>query len=330
MSNIGNFGWLFIAAMIVLPVPGTFVINAESSRSPDESGPSPASGSYVLVPDDQVAIRGLGIQELDGRPARVDMRGIIDVPLVGHVNAGGLTVQQLETTLQQELKKYVIDPKITVTVIEYHRDVISIFGAVNRPGVYQIPGDRTLVQVLSDAQGLAATAGNSIHITREKTWGPLPLPDCALDPAGRFYTATVNTRKLLEAQLPDSKLPIKPGDVISIPIAEMVYVVGAVHRSGGFILSEGKAISVLQALAMAEGLDKGSSAKNAKIIRHSQSTSRAELAADLGKILSGKSPDVPLQPNDILFVPRSATKTASLRAAEAAIQIGTGLAVYRY
>lgn len=291
--------------------------------------PSTAPNSYVLAPDDQVAIRGLGVQELDGRAAKVDLLGDIDVPLVGHVKAAGLTVQALEAELERQLKRYVVEPKVSVTVIEYHRDLISIFGAVNRPGVYQISGERTLIQVLSDAQGLATTAGNSIHITRDKSWGPIPLPDCALDSTGRFYTATVNTKQLMEMRLPDAKIAIKPNDVISVPVAQMVYVVGAVHKSGGFILNEGKTISVLEALSMAEGLDRESSPNNAKVIRRSQNSNRAEIPTDLNKILSGRSPDIPLQPNDILFVPKSAAKSAGLRAVEAAIQIGTGIAIYR-
>src|SRR3954452_14769413 len=167
--RIGDFRARLVDALAALLFLGICVTSANSTDISNDSVPSPPSPVYVLAPDDQVAIRGLGIQELEGRPARVDMRGIIDVPLIGHMKAGGLTVQQLETTLEQELKRYVLDPKITVTVVEYHRNVISIFGAVNRPGVYQISTERTLVQVLSDAQGLAANAGNSIHITREKS-----------------------------------------------------------------------------------------------------------------------------------------------------------------
>jgi polysaccharide biosynthesis/export protein len=291
---------------------------------------SGAASTYLLCPDDQVVIRALGVQELDGRPAKVDVLGAIDVPLTGNVKAAGLTVQELETRLEQDLKRYVVNPKVTVTLSEYHRDVVSILGAVSKPGVYQLSGVRTLVQVLSDAQGLTATAGNVIHITRDKAWGPIPLPDCTLDSSRRFYIATVSIKQLMDMRVPDAKIVIKPNDVLSIPVAETIYVVGAVRKSGGFILSEGKSITVLQAVSMAEGLDKGSAAGRAKIIRHAQSGDRAEIPTDLNKILSGHSPDVPLQPDDILFVPSSAAKQAGIRAMEAAIQITTGLAIYRY
>jgi polysaccharide biosynthesis/export protein len=303
--------------------------SATPQTAPATSG---ESANYVLGPDDQIIIRAVGIDEFnsqgDGKPAQIDMRGYVDVPIVGHVKAAGLRVQELEAAIREDLRKYVRDPHVTVTVAEYKSEPVSIVGSVTQPGVYHLSGQNTLVQVLSQAQGLSENASNKINITRDKAQGPIPLPGCAEDSTGKYYTASVNTKLLLDARDPSANIKVKPNDVIAVPKAEMVYVVGAVNKSGAFVLNERESISVLQALSMAEGLGKAPSTGNAKIIRRGENNQRIEIPADVKKILSGKAPDMPLYANDILFIPTSAAKSVSLRALEAAIQVGTGLAIY--
>jgi polysaccharide export outer membrane protein len=118
-------------------------------------------------------------------------------------------------------------------------------------------------------------------------------------------------------------------DVITVPKAELVYVVGCVKKSGGFTLGEHEQISVLQALSLAEGLDHGASTKKARLLRQEgPGKERKEMAINLKPILNGSAPDVPLHANDILFIPTSTAKLATLRGVEAAIGMGT-MAVYR-
>jgi polysaccharide export outer membrane protein len=309
------------------PSPGP----AAPVKTPDGSPAVESTPNYVLGPGDQIIIRAVGVEEFSDKTDTklIDMRGYVDVPIAGHVKAAGLSVQQLEDLIANQLRKYVRDPQITVTVTEFKSQPVSVVGSVLQPGVYKLTGQNTLVQVLSQAQGLAEDAGNKINVTREKTQGRIPLPGCAEDTTGQYYTATVDTKLLLDAKQPSANIVIKPNDVLSIPKAEMVYVVGAVNKSGAFVLSERQSMSVLQAVSMAAGLEKTSSAGHAKIIRRGENNQRIEIPADLTKILAGKSPDLQLYANDILFVPNSMPKSASLKALEAAIQVGTGLAIYR-
>jgi polysaccharide export outer membrane protein len=311
------------------------VWNKPTKPLPASANPSASVDSatnYILGPEDQVVIRAVGVDEFndkgDNKPAQIDMRGYVDVPIVGYVKAAGLTVQELEAAIKQELHKFVRNPQITVTVAEYKSQPVSIIGSVQQPGVYHLSGQNTLVQVMSQAQGLTEDASNKITITREKAQGPIPLPGCTEDSTGKFYTAIVNTKLLLDARDPSANIKIKPNDVISVPKAEMVYVVGAVNKSGGFILSERESISVLQAVSMAEGLQRTSAAGRGKIIRRGQNNQRIEIAADVKKILAGRASDLPLYANDILFIPSSLPKSATLRSLEAAIQVGTGMAIY--
>ena len=145
---------------------------------------------------------------------------------------------------------------VTVSVFEFRSQPVSVLGAVNTPGVHQIRGRKTLFEVISEAGGLKNEAGNSIKITRRKEFGAIPLPGAGADPSGEFSVAEVSVKSVMEARNPQENIQIQPNDVISVPKAELVYVIGAVKRAGGFILSEREQISVLQALSMAEGLDR--------------------------------------------------------------------------
>jgi polysaccharide export outer membrane protein len=295
-----------------------------TSRVPPQTPPG-----YVLGPDDQFVIRAMDVDELDGKAGRVDLRGYIDVPLLGNVKAAGLTVDQLEAEVTRRLRTYVREPRVTVTVSEYRSQPVSVLGAVNTSGVYNLTGRNTLEQVLSKAGGLRSDAGNTIKITRARERGPIPLPTAKSDPTGGFSTADVSVKSLLEAEDPRENIVIEPTDVISVPKAELVYVVGAVRRPGGFVLGERENMTVLEAVSMAEGLDRTSAAKRAKIIRRGTTNARAEISVNLEKILSGQSRDIPLLANDILFIPNSAAKSATLRGIEVAIQLGTGIAIFR-
>ena len=304
---------------------------ATADRPAPASTQAPASTSpaYVLGPDDEITVRVLDVDEIDGTAARIDPSGNLDLPLVGKVKVAGESVSQLEAALTQKLAKYVRDPQVSVTVSDYKSQPVSVLGAVNTPGTYNLTGPTTLAQVLSKAGGLRNDAGNTVNITRSQTWGAIPLPNAKIDASGQFTTADVNVKSLMDAKNPRDNIMMQPTDVISVPRADLVYVVGAVNKPGGFVLNERENMSVLQAVSMSEGLTKTSSPKGAKILRGGMTEGRKEIPVNLSKILSGNQPDVPLLANDILFVPTSGVKSAGYRVLEAAIQTGTGIAIFR-
>jgi polysaccharide biosynthesis/export protein len=254
----------------------------------------------------------------------------VQAPLVGRIHVAGLTVQQAEETLDKALSTYIREPQVVLNVVEVRSQPVSILGAVNTPGVHQVQGHKTLMEMLASAGGIRPDAGYSVRITRELEWGCIPLPGAKLDPSGQFSVAEVNLKEIMEAKDPAENIQIFPHDVISVPKAEMVYVVGDVKRSGGFVLGERQSISVLQAISLAEGLNGTADSKHAKILRLNHDKDlREELPVDVKALLKGKKQDVSLQGNDILFIPGSTGKKAALRAVEAAIQTGTGLAIWR-
>ena len=315
--------FLVVSAAAQVPSP------PESAR-PKPKCDSQIRSTYLLGPDDQLEISGPELNDIANKPIRIDGGGDMEVPLAGRVHVSGLTAQQAEQDLNKVLSKYIRDPQVVVSVAEVRSQPVSVLGAVNTPGVHQVQGYKTLLEMLALAGGMRPDAGYSIRITRQLEWGCIPLSKVEPDASGRFSVAEVNLKKIMEAKDPEQNIQIFPHDVITVPKAEMVYVIGDVKHSGGFVLSEAESMSVLQALSLAEGLNGTADARHARILRLMHDTDqREELPVDVKGVLAGKKTDIALRGDDILFVPGSAGKKASLRAIEAAIQTGTGMAIWR-
>jgi polysaccharide export outer membrane protein len=304
------------------------VLAQQANQTTNAPASAEKNSAYLLGPDDEITVRAFDVDEIDGKTARIDRSGNVGLPLVGNIKAGGLNVSQFASELTKDLSKYVREPRVSITVSEYKSQPVSVLGALNTPGIYNLTGPTTLEQVLSRAGGLRNDAGNTINITRQSAWGPIPLASAKLDPSGSFSTVSISVKSLMDASDPRNNILVEPTDVISVPRADLVYVVGSVNKPGGFVLNERASMSVLQAVSLAEGLQKTSSPKSAKIVRTGLTGSKEEIPVNLSKILSGSAPDIPLLANDILFVPNSAAKSATYRILEAAIQTGTGVAIF--
>ena len=316
--------------LMLLALAGALCAASQSDSKPPEDPVGQLRSTYVLGPDDQFSIWALEAEEFAGKTFRVGTSGYISLPMAGRIRAAGLTIEQFEAELISRLRKYVQEPQVSVTLTEFRSQPVSVIGAVMKPGVHQLQGRKTLVEILSLVEGLKPDAGHSVKITRRLEWGRIPLPTAADDPTAQFSVATVNLRAVMEAKNPQENILIRPYDVISVPRADMVYVIGEVKKAGGFVMHEQETMSALQALSLAEGMTRTAAPKSAKILRPAPGSSqRAEIPLDLNKILAGKGADVPLRPEDILFVPNNAAKSAGMRAAEAAIQIGTGVIIWR-
>ncbi|MBI3209317.1 MAG: polysaccharide biosynthesis/export family protein [Candidatus Solibacter usitatus] len=261
--------------------------------------------TYVLGPNDQITIRTSDIEDIE-RTVRIPQSGFISFPQVGRVPAGGLTIEQLENELTERLKVVVRHPQVSVDINEFRSQPVSVVGAVKNPGVHQLEGRKTLIEMLALAGGLREDAGYRVKITREMEWGVIPIPGAAPDPAGKFSIAEIDLKVITEAKSPTENVLIKPRDVISVSRAAMVYVIGEVKKSGGFVMTERQNISVLQVLSLAEGMSPNAAPQHARILRSPDENSpRSEIALDLKRVLAGKDEDVALRADDILFIPNS-------------------------
>jgi polysaccharide export outer membrane protein len=321
------------------------------------SVPAVSAQEYRIGPEDVLNINVFEAQELN-REVRVSASGEISLPLLGSVRAAGLTPRELEFVLEELLHRvYMKDPHVSVFVREMQSHPVSVMGAVRRPGVFQIRGSKTLLEVLSLAEGLADDAGETVIILRGATLSAerdLATDHAAVtDPlssgaqnAGEANAVSaalngnrsapesavqVNLKDLLESADARSNPWVHPGDIVKVTRAGIVYVIGEVRRPGGFVLKSNEKISVLQALALSEGLTRTAAKAEARIIRtDQQSGERKETPIDLGKILAGKAPDPVLEPKDIVFVPNSAAKSTLSRGVEVAAQTLTGLLIFHW
>ncbi len=288
---------------------------------------------YVLGPDDQIVIRAIDSPEISDKPFLIGLDGNITLPLIGRVEAGGLTVEQLETTLNTRLKKYVQDPQVSVTVMEFRSQPVSVFGAVTKPGVVQLRGPKTLYEVLSMAGGTSETAGSTLTVTRRRENGEIPLPGATIDPTGQFSTAELNVQEILEGKNPAANIQIKPNDTISVSEANsnMIYVVGDVQHGGAFTLGGRQKISVLRALSLAGGLGRTARPDKARIIRGSPGEAQpTEIPVNLKQIFVGKAEDVALLPQDVLVVPTSSRKTFVIDTVPSVVSAAVYGAIYHF
>ncbi|HEY3455956.1 MAG TPA: polysaccharide biosynthesis/export family protein [Bryobacteraceae bacterium] len=320
-----NSGTIYTKIALTIGLISPLVLHA-SDGNDRKSG-------YMLGPEDVVTVRALDLDEFSPQnlgPVRIDTQGDLRLPIAGRIHASGLTVEQLGTEIARKLSDVVVEPDVTVSLTETKSHPVSVLGAVKTPGVYQITGRQTLFEVLSLAGGLSPDAGNRVKITRQVEVGKLDLPTARRDVSGKFIIGELNLHAVMDAKNPTENIAVLAHDVISVPKADLVYVIGAVKRPGGFVLSEKEHMSTLQALALAEGLDRMSAGKNARIIRQEVAGGdRSEIPVNIERILDGHAKDVPLQANDILFIPTSMAKNAAMRGLEVAVQLGTGLAIYR-
>jgi polysaccharide export outer membrane protein len=314
--------------MVVAVLTYFLALTAQTMDSSVRVDAAMREGSYVLGSNDRIVVRCVNADEFSPTPVRIDTDGQVTLPFVGRVELGGLTVSEAEKQLTDRLSKFIQSPQIQLNVVDSNSQPVSVFGAVRNPGAFQLEGRKTLAEVLSMAGGLRPDAGRTLKLTRRAEWGPIPLPTPDQRTTGNVTVVEINVEELVRGRGPFADIEVRPHDVISVSQAELVYVVGQVRKPGGFAMTGWGDFTVLQALSMAEGLDKSAAPKKAKILRKQGNSGRVEVPVDLQRILSGHAPDTQLLSEDVLFVPNNAAKNAGMKTLDVIIQTTTGLAIY--
>lgn len=271
------------------------------------------------------------------REVRVSDTGDVSYPLIpGRITAAGSTPFQLEEKLEQLLVEngLVSHPQVSVFVKEQNSQPVSIVGAVNHPMVYQIIRPTTLLELLAVAGGITDDAGSFILVSRPTHAGGAKVEPAAAksNPDPDQQIITIRLQDLLESGDAAFNIPVYGGDTVSVPRAGIVYVLGAgVAQPGGYVMqSRGEQITVLKALALAHGLTGFAKADDAVILRTNPTTGQKDqIPVHIKQVEKRKNEDVALKSNDILYVPDSAGKKVLTRGAEAALGMGTSIAIFR-
>src|SRR5713226_611674 len=269
-----------------------------------------------IGPNDLISVSVYDAPEFT-RAVRVGADGQIRFPmLTARINARDALPSELETTIAEALMRenLIVDPFVTVAVVEYASRPINVTGAVRKPLTFQAVGPVTLLDAIARAEGLSADAGPEILVSR-------PGPDPSQE-AGRLVQR-IPVKVLMEASDPTLNLKLGGGEEIRIPEVGRVFVVGNVHKPGAFPVQDVSETTVLKMLAMSEGLTPFAS-RQAHVYRREGATGpKSEITVELRKIMERKSPDVLLIANDILYVPDNTGRRTTLTALERILSFGS-------
>ncbi len=245
---------------------------------------------------------------------RVSPSGTVTLPMIHEVQVGGLDEQGAAHAIEAALmaQGMLLHPLVSVLVISYAGQDVSVLGEVVRPGVYPYTLHHRLLDLISAASGLSPSAGRLVNVFhRDDAKTPHPV---VMDPSGTDTAADHNPE-------------LAPGDTVQVSRAGLVYVVGDVLRPGGFPVDPAQGLTVVQALSLAWGPTQNAAIGKALLIRE-QKGGRTLTSLNLKRMLHGQEPDQPVRDRDILYVPDSAARNLWNRTMESAIQSAIGVTIY--
>jgi polysaccharide export outer membrane protein len=251
--------------------------------------------ALTLHAGDLVAVSVYDAPELT-RTVRVESDGTIRLPLLTEgLQAAGRMPSELERELVSALKsaEILVDPVVKITVVEYHSRPISVMGAVRKPVTFQADGVVTLLDALSRAEGLTDEAGADILVTQNDA------------------VQHVAVKRLMDGTDPSLNLRLTGNEEVRVPVAGKIFVLGNIRKPGAFPVRDPGDSTVLRMVALSEGLMPFSE-KTAYIIRRLEGEKPQEIPIELAKIMERKSPDVPLEIGDILYVPDNKTRRSTM------------------
>lgn len=264
---------------------------------------------YVVSSGDVLDITVFGIPELSQK-RRVNNDGDIDFPLINSVHVGGMHIERAQSKIEQALISgdFLKHPHVNLSVSEYGSGV-ELMGEVARPGIYPVLGSRRLFDLLSAAGGTTPSAGRQVTLIHRA------------DGSQRTVFLSNDPDKAMEADV-----LVYQSDTVFVSRAGVIYVVGEVLQPNGFAMENKTEYTVLRALAMARGPTKFAKLSEAKIVRKTPDGIK-EISAPLDKIEQAKVPDIPLQAEDIVYLPTNKGRIAASRTVDLAISLATGVAI---
>jgi polysaccharide export outer membrane protein len=311
---------LFFVGAILVQSSAVAADDSAATAKPAAS----SSSDYTIGAGDVLTVTLSEAPEFGGK-FRVADSGVISIPGVATpIKAEGQSPIELANSIREALieAKQLRDPRVTVFVDEFHGRTVSVLGAVAKPAVYPLQKRTTVLEALSLAGGALPNAGNTVTIVR----GPASAEstNTAVGSVQTFQMSNLTSGRDLSANV-----EVKNGDVVSVSAAQVVYVVGAVVRPGGFTIQDSSSgVSVVQAVALAEGFTSVASRRGIIVRQSTSDHSRIEIPVDIGQMMAGKVTDAVLAPNDILFVPTSGARRTAKVVGDVAMAAVNGVAIY--
>jgi len=296
--------------LLILAIPAFGQSAAPASADTPDAPQTQPPTELLIGSGDLIQVIVEGAPEYT-REVRVSRDGQITLPMISAVHIAGLSASQAQDLIASRLRegKYFQNPQVSVFTKEYSTQGISVLGEVAKPGIYPLLGTHTLFDAISAAGGVTPKAGRKVMIMRRGS-----------------TQAEVVEMPIEMKDWSRSNVAVQPGDTVMVSKAGIVYVVGDVHLPGGFVMENSK-MTVLQALALAQGTNPTASLAKAKLIRKTPS-GQQETPLALNKIYSAQIPDVSLEAEDILFIPSSRAKSGFRRGMDTVLATVSGMAIY--
>jgi polysaccharide export outer membrane protein len=277
----------------------------------------------TIEADDTLAIQVLNGEELS-KEWRVASSGELNLPMIGRVKVSGLTVSGCEKLLTERLRRYQHDPQVTVYVQEFRSHPVSVVGAVEKPGVYQLTRHTTLFDAVLLAGG-PKDAGPTVTLTRSERSGPIPhsRARAKLEEGGKSSTQLVlELKDVMSGRGAEAELEVQADDVVSVATVKqlkLVHMSGEVNRPGSVELVQAPTMSLVKLVALAGGLTRSASPGKTMIVHVNDDGVQTSAAfVDLRKVMRGKAKDLELMPGDVVIVPSNTVlaymQTASMSA----------------
>jgi polysaccharide export outer membrane protein len=270
--------------------------------------------TLLIGPGDQLHVQVVDTPELEQHP-RVTDSGEVPLVGVGNVKVSGLTPSAAAGVIQARLiaAHYMNHPDVVVSVEQYATQSVSILGEVKAPGAYPVATPRSILDVLALAGGLTNIADRDILVQRHG------------DPAHPIhYTFSNDAGRAIATQV-----LVNPGDIVVVPRAGVVYVLGDVNHPGGYAMANNQSqLTMLQAIAAAGGLTRTAKQGHARLIRKLPDGSYSDRELSVGDLQQGKLPDIAMQPGDVLYVPFSYGRNLAVMGAGSIAGAATSAAVY--
>ena len=269
--------------------------------------------SILIGPGDTLHVEVFETPDLN-QTGRVSDAGDFSLILGGDVKIAGLTTAQAALVIEKDLqeKQLLRKPRVSVSILDFATQRVSVLGEVQRPGAIVIDTPRSILDVLALAGGLTSLADRKILIERHGS-----------DKRIAYFVSNEADEAIAKAVM------IYPGDTIIVPKASIAYIIGDVGAPGGYTMTDDQGtLTVLELVARAGGANKTSVAAHARLIRRTNN-GYIEFQVNIKSIEKGKQSDFALQPNDIVFLPFSFLKNFATSVQGVVSSIGTAT-IYRY
>ena len=290
-----------------------------------------ANGAYRLGPADIVKVTVLKQALLTQDGVRIDNDGNIRLPMLTEpVHAACLTEAELATVITQQYRKYILDPQVFVSIVQFNSNSISVIGAVTSPGRFQLQGPVRLLQVLALVNGPAPAASDELQILRtspsdycgESKEGQIPR---TFADASELEILVLKMKDIMSGSA-DANPVLRGGDIIRVPTADLkqAFVQGNVRTATAVNLKD--PVSLTNAIAMAGGPVAGAQLDKIKITRQTgESLKTSDILVNFKEIRAGTRADLTLEPNDIVTIPGpSGTKKLLTNILRGLVPMATG------